>query len=42
MGETRSARAACRPALDEAGTRVEVIWPKIANSDHSWDHHVTD
>src|SRR5207302_3562426 len=28
--------------LVEAGTRVvEVIWPKIANSDnHSWDHHV--
>ncbi len=28
--------------LIEAGTRVvEVIWPKIANSDnHSWDHHV--
>jgi uncharacterized protein (DUF1501 family) len=28
--------------LLEAGTRVvEVIWPKIANSDnHSWDHHV--
>src|SRR5207245_11371623 len=27
--------------LIEAGTRVvEVIWPKIANSDnHSWDHH---
>ena len=27
--------------LVEAGTRVvEVIWPKIANSDnHSWDHH---
>jgi uncharacterized protein (DUF1501 family) len=26
----------------EAGTRVvEVIWPKVANSDnHSWDHHV--
>jgi uncharacterized protein (DUF1501 family) len=26
----------------EAGTRVvEVIWPKIANSDnHSWDHHI--
>ena len=25
----------------EAGTRVvEVIWPKVANSDnHSWDHH---
>lgn len=28
--------------LVEAGTRVvEVIWPKVANSDnHSWDHHV--
>ena len=28
--------------LIEAGTRVvEVIWPKLANSDnHSWDHHV--
>ncbi|MGO9110011.1 MAG: DUF1501 domain-containing protein, partial [Thermoguttaceae bacterium] len=28
--------------LVEAGTRVvEVIWPKLANSDnHSWDHHV--
>ncbi len=28
--------------LVEAGTRVvELIWPKIANSDnHSWDHHV--
>jgi len=28
--------------LIEAGTRVvEVIWPKVANSDnHSWDHHV--
>jgi hypothetical protein len=28
--------------LIEAGTRVvEVIWPKIANSDnHSWDHHI--
>lgn len=28
--------------LVEAGTRVvEVVWPKIANSDnHSWDHHV--
>jgi uncharacterized protein (DUF1501 family) len=28
--------------LVEAGTKVvEVIWPKIANSDnHSWDHHV--
>lgn len=28
--------------LIEAGTRVvEVVWPKIANSDnHSWDHHV--
>lgn len=28
--------------LLEAGTRVvEVIWPKVANSDnHSWDHHV--
>jgi hypothetical protein len=28
--------------LVEAGTRVvEVIWPKIANSDnHSWDHHI--
>lgn len=27
--------------LMEAGTRVvEVIWPKVANSDnHSWDHH---
>lgn len=27
--------------LVEAGTRVvEVIWPKVANSDnHSWDHH---
>jgi len=27
--------------LIEAGTRVvEVIWPKVANSDnHSWDHH---
>ena len=27
--------------LLEAGTRlVEVIWPKVANSDnHSWDHH---
>ena len=27
--------------LVEAGTRVvEVVWPKIANSDnHSWDHH---
>jgi uncharacterized protein (DUF1501 family) len=27
--------------LLEAGTRVvEVVWPKIANSDnHSWDHH---
>ncbi len=27
--------------LIEAGTRVvEVVWPKIANSDnHSWDHH---
>jgi uncharacterized protein (DUF1501 family) len=26
----------------EAGTRVvEVVWPKVANSDnHSWDHHV--
>ncbi len=43
MGETRSDRAACWPAdLVEAGTRVvEVIWPKVANSDnHSWDHHV--
>ena len=29
--------------LVEAGTRVvEVIWPKVANSDnHSWDHHVS-
>ena len=28
--------------LIEAGTRVvEVIWPKVANSDnHSWDHHI--
>jgi len=28
--------------LVEAGTRVvEVIWPKVANSNnHSWDHHV--
>ncbi|UUO06729.1 DUF1501 domain-containing protein [Blastopirellula sp. J2-11] len=28
--------------LIDAGTRVvEVIWPKVANSDnHSWDHHV--
>src|SRR5438477_11349156 len=28
--------------LGEAGTRVvEVVWPKVANSDnHSWDHHV--
>jgi hypothetical protein len=28
--------------LVEAGTKVvEVIWPKVANSDnHSWDHHV--
>ncbi|OAI47916.1 hypothetical protein AYO44_08555 [Planctomycetaceae bacterium SCGC AG-212-F19] len=28
--------------LVEAGTRVvEIIWPKVANSDnHSWDHHV--
>ncbi|MBU6174155.1 MAG: DUF1501 domain-containing protein [Planctomycetes bacterium] len=28
--------------LVEAGTRVvEVVWPKVANSDnHSWDHHV--
>jgi len=28
--------------LLEAGTRVvELIWPKVANSDnHSWDHHV--
>ena len=28
--------------LIESGTRVvEVIWPKVANSDnHSWDHHV--
>jgi uncharacterized protein (DUF1501 family) len=28
--------------LVEAGTRVvEVIWPKVANSDnHSWDHHM--
>jgi len=28
--------------LVDAGTRVvEVIWPKVANSDnHSWDHHV--
>lgn len=28
--------------LVQAGTRVvEVIWPKVANSDHhSWDHHV--
>jgi hypothetical protein len=28
--------------LVEAGTRVvEVIWPKVANSDnHSWDHHI--
>ncbi|MBX3452395.1 MAG: DUF1501 domain-containing protein [Planctomycetaceae bacterium] len=28
--------------LIEAGTRVvEVVWPKVANSDnHSWDHHV--
>ena len=28
--------------LIEAGTKVvEVIWPKVANSDnHSWDHHV--
>ncbi len=28
--------------LVEAGTRVvELIWPKVANSDnHSWDHHV--
>ena len=28
--------------LVEAGTRVvEVIWPKVANSDnHSWDVHV--
>src|SRR5205814_1594647 len=27
--------------LIEAGTKVvEVIWPKVANSDnHSWDHH---
>jgi hypothetical protein len=27
--------------LVEAGTRVvEVIWPKVANSNnHSWDHH---
>ncbi len=27
--------------LVEAGTKVvEVIWPKVANSDnHSWDHH---
>jgi uncharacterized protein (DUF1501 family) len=27
--------------LVEAGTRVvEVVWPKVANSDnHSWDHH---
>jgi len=36
-------KAACwRAGLIEAGTRVvEVIWPKVANSDHhSWDHHV--
>ena len=36
------ANAACwHDVLVEAGTRVvEVIWPKIANSDnHSWDHH---
>ncbi len=28
--------------LIEAGTKVvEIIWPKVANSDnHSWDHHV--
>ena len=28
--------------LVEAGTRVvEVVWPKVANSDfHSWDHHL--
>lgn len=28
--------------LVEAGTRVvEIVWPKVANSDnHSWDHHV--
>ena len=28
--------------LIEAGTKVvEVVWPKVANSDnHSWDHHV--
>jgi uncharacterized protein (DUF1501 family) len=28
--------------LIQAGTRVvEVVWPKVANSDfHSWDHHV--
>src|SRR5438876_708581 len=28
--------------LIEAGTRVvEVVWPKVANSDnHSWDHHI--
>jgi hypothetical protein len=28
--------------LIEAGTKVvEVIWPKVANSDnHSWDHHI--
>jgi hypothetical protein len=28
--------------LVEAGTKVvEVVWPKVANSDnHSWDHHV--
>ena len=40
---TPSAKAACSPAGSiEAGTRVvEVIWPKVANSDnHSWDHHV--
>ena len=33
--------ATLKRRLIEAGTRVvEVIWPKVANSDnHSWDHH---
>ena len=40
---TPSARAACWPAGWSRPARavVEVIWPKVANSDnHSWDHHV--
>ncbi len=42
MAKTPSASAACwRGDWWKPGTRfVEVVWPKVANSDnHSWDVH---